>query len=269
MSAKTGEGVEEILEAIVDHDPPARGRPGRATASAGLRLAVRPVPRRHRLRAGGRRRASKGPPLLAMQAGTRADIDELGFFGPDDAGRVPHRGRGGLRDHRCEGRLAAAGRRHPHPSVASGRGAAARLPRGQADGVLRALPRRHGPLRGPTRRARPAGAERRRPELRAGDEPGARVRLPVRLPGAAHMDIVRERLERENGLELLATTPNVPGGAHGQLRGGGALAGGRMPDRDASPRFASRTSAPRSSAPRITWARSWSSARTGAGATST
>ena len=64
------------------HIPPPEGRPGRATASADLRLGVRPVPRRHRLRPRGRRRASQGPPLLAMQTGTRADIDEIGFFGP-------------------------------------------------------------------------------------------------------------------------------------------------------------------------------------------
>ena len=88
--------------------------------------------------------------------------------------------------------------------------------------------------------------------------------------GLLHMDIVRERLEREYGLELLATTPNVEYQVVLTDSSEAAVhSPADMPDRAASPRFASRTSAPRSSAPRITWARSWSSARTGAGATST
>ncbi len=56
ISAKTGEGVLEVLEAIVAAHAAAEGRSRGADPGADLRLRVRPVPRRDRLRADGRRR---------------------------------------------------------------------------------------------------------------------------------------------------------------------------------------------------------------------
>src|SRR5919199_1211085 len=83
ISAKTGEGVEELLEAIVHRIPPPSGdldAPPRALIFdsefdqyRGVIAYVRVVDGEFR----------KGDPILAMQTGTEAEIDDIGFFGPD------------------------------------------------------------------------------------------------------------------------------------------------------------------------------------------
>ena len=87
ISAKTGEGVTEVLEAIVAADPAARRRPEappRALIFDSEFDQYRGVVAYVRMVDG---RFSKDEPIKAMQAGTQADIDDIGFFAPeDDAG---------------------------------------------------------------------------------------------------------------------------------------------------------------------------------------
>ena len=55
ISGKTGEGVAELLDAVIDRIPAAHRRRRRAPPSPHLRLAVRPVPRRRQLAPGHER----------------------------------------------------------------------------------------------------------------------------------------------------------------------------------------------------------------------
>ena len=82
ISAKTGEGVEEVLEAIVARIPPPQGdpeAPPRALIFDSEFDQYRGVVAYVRMFDG---EFTTGEPIAAMQARTEAEIDELGFFTP-------------------------------------------------------------------------------------------------------------------------------------------------------------------------------------------
>src|SRR4029078_11734752 len=82
ISAKTGEGVEELLEQIVKRVPPPEGdadAPPRALIFDSEFDQYRGVVAYVRVVDG---ELKKGDAIVAMQTGTEADIDEIGFFGP-------------------------------------------------------------------------------------------------------------------------------------------------------------------------------------------
>ena len=188
ISGKTGAGVDEVLERIVERVPPPGGDVVGAGAGADLRLEFdqyRGVVAYVRVVDGVFR---KGEAIRAMVGASNAEIDEIGFFSPQmrptselRAGEVGYV----ITGH--QGRHAAARRRHADEPRAPRERAAARLPRGQADGLLRPLPDRLRALPGAARRAREADAQRRRAVVGAGELGRARLRLPRRLPRpAAH-----------------------------------------------------------------------------------
>src|SRR5947208_14210808 len=83
ISAKTGEGVPEVLEAIVGRIPPPRGQPGappRALIFDSEFDQYRGVVAYVRMVDGA---FSKRQPIVAMQQGTESDIDDIGFFTPE------------------------------------------------------------------------------------------------------------------------------------------------------------------------------------------
>jgi GTP-binding protein LepA len=210
ISAKTGEGVERVLEAIVERIPPPRG-----SAEATPRALIfdsefdpyRGVVAYVRLVDGAFR---KGDRIAAMQAGTEAEIDEIGFFVPEmrpapgmSAGEVGYvitgikdvvRLRVGdtLTSRQQPAAEALPGYREVKPMVFCG---LFPLDTDRYEDLRDAL----------DRLALNDAALSYEPETSQALGFGFRCGFL----GLLHMDIVRERLEREYGLELLATTPNV------------------------------------------------------------
>ena len=210
ISAKTGERVDEVLEAIVQRIPPPEGDP-----DAPLRALIfdsefdqyRGVVAYVRVVDG---RAGRGGRIVAMQAGTEADIDEIGFFVPKatpasgmSAGEVGYiiTGIKDVSRLRVGDTLTARERRAAEP-----------LP-GYREvkpvvfcGLYPIDTDRYEDLRDALERlALNDAALSYEPE--SSDALGFGFRCG--FLGLLHMDIVRERLEREYDLELLATTPNV------------------------------------------------------------
>jgi GTP-binding protein LepA len=210
ISAKTGEGVPDVLEAIVERIPPPEGDPV-APARAlifdsefdqyrGVVAYVRMVDGRFRRR----------EPIAAMQAGTEAEIDEMGHLTPElrpaeamAAGEVGYVITG-IKDvarlrvgDTLTGRSSPAaeplpGYREVKPVVFCG---LFPIDTDQYEDLRDALERLA--LNDAALSYEPETSEALGFGFRCG------------FLGLLHMDIVRERLEREYDLELLATTPNV------------------------------------------------------------
>jgi GTP-binding protein LepA len=210
ISAKTGEGVPEVLTAIVERIPPPSGDPDgppRALIFDSEFDQYRGVVAYLRMVDGGFERAEA---VAAMQAGTEAELDELGFFTPSmrpapsmSAGEVGY-AITGLKDVSklrvgdtltSRERPAAEplpGYREVRPMVFSG--------------LFPIDTDRYEDLRDALERlALNDAALSYEPETSQALGFGFRCGFL----GLLHMDIVRERLEREYDLELLATTPNV------------------------------------------------------------
>jgi GTP-binding protein LepA len=210
ISAKTGEGVLEVLEAIVERIPPPRG-----TADAPTRALIfdsefdpyRGVIAYVRMVDGS---FKKNGGILAMQNGTEADIDDIGFFRPTmigvegmDAGDVGYliTGIKDVTKLRVGDTLTSQtnpasepleGYREVRPMVFCG---LFPIDTDRYEDLRDALDKLS--LNDAALTWEPETSEALGFGFRCG------------FLGLLHMEIVRERLEREYDLDLLATTPNV------------------------------------------------------------
>ena len=257
ISAKTGEGVEDVLDAIVERIPPPQGDPTRPRArSSSTRL--RPVPRRGRVRARRGRRLPPRERLRAMAQGTRFEVEELGVFSPD---RLPTKeltaGEVGYVITGLKDVSRPPGRRHADERRRAGRRAAARLQGREADRVHGLFPTdsdEYPELRDALEKLKLNDAS-----LFYEPETSQALGFGFRCGflGLLHMEIVRERLEREFDLDLLVTAPNVA--YRVRTKAGQEVEVHNPSDFPRrSRRSPSRTSARRRSSRRSTSARSWS-----------
>jgi GTP-binding protein LepA len=210
ISAKTGEGVQDVLEAIVKRIPPPQGEPEappRALIFDSEFDQYRGVVAYVRMVDGG---FSKDEPIVAMQARTQAEIDDIGFFTPK---MTPAKGMSaGEVGYVITGIKDVTKLRVGDTLTSRERPAAEALP-GYREvrpmvfcGLFPIDTDRYSDLRDALDRlALNDAALSYEPET--SDALGFGFRCG--FLGLLHMDIVRERLEREYDLELLATTPNV------------------------------------------------------------
>jgi GTP-binding protein LepA len=222
ISAKTGEGIGEVLEAIVDRIPPPAGEPdapGRAMIFDSEFDQYRGVVAYVRMVDG---EFARREPISAMQAGTEAEIDEMGHLTPEmrpaesmAAGEVGYvitgikdvaRLRVGdtLTPRARPAAEPLSGYREVRPVVFCG---LFPIDTDQYEDLRDALERLA--LNDAALSYEPESSEALGFGFRCG------------FLGLLHMDIVRERLEREYDLELLATTPNVR--YEVRVRGGGTV----------------------------------------------
>jgi GTP-binding protein LepA len=210
ISAKTGEGVTDVLEAIVERIPSPEGdldAPPRALIFDSEFDQYRGVIAYVRVVDGELR---KNDAIQAMQTGTQADIDDIGFFGPD---MMPADGlRAGEVGYVITGVKDVSQLRVGDTLTTRANAAAEPLP-GYREvkpmvfcGLFPVDTDQFSDLRDALEKlALNDAALSYEPETSQALGFGFRCGFL----GLLHMDIVRERLEREYDLELLATTPNV------------------------------------------------------------
>jgi GTP-binding protein LepA len=210
LSAKTGDGVTDLLEALVNRIPPPAGdadAPARALIFDSEFDPYRGVVAYVRVVDGALR---KRDAIVAMQAGTEADIDDIGYFGPDmtpvellHAGEVGYVITG-IKD---------VSQLRVGDTLTTKAGAATEPLPGYREikpmvfcGLFPVDTDQFTDLRDALEKLSLNDAA-----LSWEPETSQALGFGFRCGflGLLHMDIVRERLEREYDLELLATTPNV------------------------------------------------------------
>ncbi|HEU4448910.1 MAG TPA: translation elongation factor 4 [Gaiellaceae bacterium] len=210
ISAKTGEGIEAVLDAVVERVPPPAGAPAaspRALVFDSSYDQYRGVVAFVRMVDG---RFSTRQRLRALAAGTRFEAEELGFFAPE---RSPTRTlEAGEVGYVVTGLKDVSRLRVGDTLTAEERAASEPLP-GYKDvkptvfaGLFPTDSDDYPELRDALERLRLNDAS-----LFYEPETSQALGFGFRCGflGLLHMEIVRERLEREFDLDLLVTAPNV------------------------------------------------------------
>jgi len=210
ISAKTGEGVPAVLEAVVKRIPPPQGEAGgspRALIFDSVYDQYRGVVAFVRVRDGSFR---KEDPLLAMATGRRSQTEEVGIFSPDML--KTDMLRAGEVGYIIPGIKEVADLRVGDTLTSAARPAAEPLP-GYRDitpmvfcGLFPIDGEDYPVLRDALEKLKLNDAS-----LFYEPETSKALGFGFRCGflGLLHMEIIRERLEREFDLDLLATTPNV------------------------------------------------------------
>jgi GTP-binding protein LepA len=210
ISAKTGEGVAEVLDAVIERIPAPLGEaaaPARALVFDSSYDQYRGVVAFVRVVDGCFR---QGERLVAMQQGTRFEAEELGFFTP--AMRPCPQLAAGEVGYLVTGLKDVSRLRVGDTITAEARPAAEPLP-GYKDvkpmvfaGLFPTDSDDYPDLRDALEKLKLNDAA-----LVYEPETSQALGFGFRCGflGLLHMDIVRERLEREFGLDLLVTAPNV------------------------------------------------------------
>ena len=190
VSGKTGAGVADLLDHVVREVPPPAGdanAPARAMIFDSVYDTYRGVVTYVRVVDG---KIVPRERIKMMSTGATHELLEVGIVSPEPKASV---GLGvgevgylitGVKDVR-QSKVGDTVTTARHGAIR----AAYRLPRAQADGLLRAVSRRRLRLSGSARCAGQVAAQRCRADIRAGNLGCARLRLPQWLPrAAAHGD---------------------------------------------------------------------------------
>src|SRR5438034_2533723 len=210
ISAKTGEGVAAVLDAVIERVPPPRGEPGapaRALVFDSSYDQYRGVVAFVRVVDGSFRTRER---LRAMAAGTRFEAEELGFFSP--AMRPTQSLETGEVGYVITGLKDVSRLRVGDTLTAEERPAAAPLP-GYKDVKPMVFAGLYPTDSDDYPELRDALEKLKLNDAALFYEPETSQALGFGFRcgflGLLHMEIVRERLEREFDLDLLVTAPNV------------------------------------------------------------
>jgi GTP-binding protein LepA len=210
ISAKTGLGIPDVLEAIVTRLPAPKGdrdAPLKAMLVdsyydpyLGVVVLIRVIDGV----------IKKGDRIRMMKTGGTYPIDRLGVFRPamQDIAELGPGEIGFLTASIKQVRDTRVGDTITHEKKQTA-AAAAGLQTLRAGRLLRPLPRGHQRFRGPARRHRETGPERRL--LHHEMETSAALGFGFRCGflGLLHLEVIRDRLEREYDIELITTAPSV------------------------------------------------------------